>query len=212
MFKEGVTFSVSHRLYCSQGQLRCLRGRYQTPQYLSEKITSLRYVFSTNDMYEEESGVAAAFEECSEVIIVTVISTDTEAAHLSLTPEALNENKLSEFENEYGEIIKNYDKIKQRHTAAFDAYYNREAIIFDESEDMPVPDLLRECREKKVIIPEIAGKLFALSRYLCIAAGMPKDAAQYPKAPMNLQGLWNQDLYPAWDCDYHTDLNLQMCY
>ena len=28
----------------------------------------------------------------------------------------------------------------------------------------------------------------------------------------NLQGKWNQDLMPAWDCDYHLDINLQINY
>jgi alpha-L-fucosidase 2 len=30
--------------------------------------------------------------------------------------------------------------------------------------------------------------------------------------PANLQGLWNQHLKPAWESDYHTNINLQMNY
>lgn len=30
--------------------------------------------------------------------------------------------------------------------------------------------------------------------------------------PANLQGKWNNDLDPAWQSDYHFDINLQMCY
>ncbi|MEN8724329.1 MAG: glycoside hydrolase family 95 protein [Lentimonas sp.] len=30
--------------------------------------------------------------------------------------------------------------------------------------------------------------------------------------PSNLQGLWNDSLKPAWNCDYHTDINVQMNY
>lgn len=30
--------------------------------------------------------------------------------------------------------------------------------------------------------------------------------------PLNLQGKWNEDLDPPWQCDYHMDVNLQMCY
>lgn len=211
-FKEGVTFSVSHKLFCRRGQLKCKSGNYRTPRYLSEEITSLRYVFSTNDMFEEESGVSVNFDKCSEIIIVTVISTDTEASWLNLTPETLNEQKLADFETEYGEIIGSYERILQKHIESFKSYYDREAILFNGSNDAPIPELLRQCRDKKELIPEIAGKLFAFSRYLCISAGMPQDKAQYPKAPINLQGLWNQDLYPAWDCDYHPDLNIEMCY
>ncbi len=211
-FKEGVTFSVSHKLFSRQGLIQCKSKNYRKPRYLSEEVTSLRYVFSTNDMFEEESGVSAVFKQCSEIIIVTVISTDTEASWLKLTPETLNVQKLADFETEYGEIIGSYERILHKHIESFKAYYDREAIIFDACNDAPVPELLRQCREKKELMPEIAGKIFAFSRYLCISAGMPQNATQYPKAPINLQGLWNQDLYPAWDCDYHPDLNIEMCY
>ncbi len=30
--------------------------------------------------------------------------------------------------------------------------------------------------------------------------------------PLNLQGKWNEELDPPWQCDYHMDVNLQMCY
>lgn len=30
--------------------------------------------------------------------------------------------------------------------------------------------------------------------------------------PANLQGKWCEDLNPAWECDLHQDINLQMCY
>jgi alpha-L-fucosidase 2 len=30
--------------------------------------------------------------------------------------------------------------------------------------------------------------------------------------PANLQGLWLYELRPAWRCDYHTDINVQMNY
>src|SRR5258707_5489737 len=30
--------------------------------------------------------------------------------------------------------------------------------------------------------------------------------------PANLQGLWNEDLRPPWDSDFHHDINLQMNY
>jgi alpha-L-fucosidase 2 len=56
------------------------------------------------------------------------------------------------------------------------------------------------------------GLLFNMGRYLSIAAGRPQPEGAAPKSPMNLQGLWNQDRRPAWDCDFHLDLNLEMCY
>jgi len=51
-----------------------------------------------------------------------------------------------------------------------------------------------------------------MSRYLAISSGRPQPAGQPVKSPINLQGIWNQDRRPAWDCDYHIDLNVEMCY
>lgn len=53
---------------------------------------------------------------------------------------------------------------------------------------------------------ELENLYFNYSRYLQIACsrGAP--------VPSNLQGLWNADLKPAWNCDYHTDINVEMNY
>lgn len=32
------------------------------------------------------------------------------------------------------------------------------------------------------------------------------------EVPANLQGKWNEDLHPPWECDLHHDINLQMNY
>ncbi|MGI6172271.1 MAG: glycosyl hydrolase family 95 catalytic domain-containing protein [Christensenellales bacterium] len=53
---------------------------------------------------------------------------------------------------------------------------------------------------------------YDMARYLAIASGMPQPEGYAPKAPINLQGLWCRDTWPAWDSDYHLDLNIQMCY
>ncbi len=46
------------------------------------------------------------------------------------------------------------------------------------------------------------------ARYLMIASSRPGEGT----LPANLQGIWLYNLRPAWRCDYHTDINLQMNY
>lgn len=43
-------------------------------------------------------------------------------------------------------------------------------------------------------------------RYLLICSSRPGGL------PANLQGIWNGDYAPAWNCDFHTDENIQMNY
>lgn len=48
--------------------------------------------------------------------------------------------------------------------------------------------------------------LFQYGRYLLIASSRPGTL------PANLQGVWNQDMKPAWYCQYTTDINIEMNY
>jgi alpha-L-fucosidase 2 len=48
--------------------------------------------------------------------------------------------------------------------------------------------------------------MFQYARYLMISCSRPGSL------PANLQGLWNQSNSPAWRCDYHSNINVQMNY
>ena len=53
---------------------------------------------------------------------------------------------------------------------------------------------------------ELDNLFFNYGRYLQLSCS--RDAP----LPSNLQGLWNESLSPPWNCDYHTDINVQMNY
>ena len=53
---------------------------------------------------------------------------------------------------------------------------------------------------------ELENLYFNYSRYLQLSCS--RDAP----LPSNLQGLWNGHLKPAWNCDYHNDINVMMNY
>jgi alpha-L-fucosidase 2 len=53
---------------------------------------------------------------------------------------------------------------------------------------------------------ELENLYFNYSRYLQLSC------SRGGPVPSNLQGLWNADLKPAWNCDYHTDINVEMNY
>jgi alpha-L-fucosidase 2 len=54
--------------------------------------------------------------------------------------------------------------------------------------------------------PDLEELLFKHARYLMISSSRPGCM------PANLQGLWNFRNAPAWRCDYHSDVNVQMNY
>lgn len=54
--------------------------------------------------------------------------------------------------------------------------------------------------------PGLSALHFDYGRYLLIASSRPGTQ------PANLQGIWNRDRQPAWNCDWTTNINTQMNY
>jgi alpha-L-fucosidase 2 len=54
--------------------------------------------------------------------------------------------------------------------------------------------------------PHLAALYFQFGRYLLISSSRPGDLAA------NLQGIWAEGIQTPWNCDYHTDVNVQMNY
>ncbi|KAL5993877.1 hypothetical protein ACLOJK_038234 [Asimina triloba] len=54
--------------------------------------------------------------------------------------------------------------------------------------------------------PSLLVLLFQFGRYLLISCSRPGTQ------PANLQGIWNKDTEPAWNCAPHLNINLQMNY
>ena len=54
--------------------------------------------------------------------------------------------------------------------------------------------------------PQLAALMFQYGRYLLIGSSRPGCQ------PANLQGIWNEDMDPAWDAKFTTNINLQMNY
>jgi alpha-L-fucosidase 2 len=54
--------------------------------------------------------------------------------------------------------------------------------------------------------PELEALVCQFGRYLLISCSRPGSL------PANLQGVWNHSNEPAWACDYHSNINLEMNY
>ncbi len=75
---------------------------------------------------------------------------------------------------------------------------------------LAVPDLPTDRRieafRRGADDPALPQLYFNYGRYLLCAS------CANAEQPPNLQGKWNEDLQPPWECDLHQDVNLQMCY
>ncbi|MDD4773541.1 MAG: glycoside hydrolase N-terminal domain-containing protein [Eubacteriales bacterium] len=212
-FEEGVHFCVTAKVYSRGGKLMAARSEYTAPPKTSRRVFSTEYIFSAEDMYSPAHGIGLSYTKSDEIIIAVFISTDAESVIHSLSPTGLNRKKLTEFENKYIMPENMWDIMYAAHKAEYSKIYGQQRLCLCGGDDgIDNESLLNECGESGEVDPRLAQRLFAMARYLCVTSGMPQKESEISKAPINLQGLWNRDLYPAWDCDYHTDLNLAMCY
>ena len=69
-------------------------------------------------------------------------------------------------------------------------------------------DALLKSYKKNEISHYLEMLVFQYGRYLLIASSREGDNA----LPANLQGIWNAAVNPAWNSDYHLNINLQMNY
>lgn len=109
------------------------------------------------------------------------------------------------------EFLKNgYDEVKKAAIAEYKSLFDRFSFEVTSFTSHEYTDkLLSSYREN----PDskdgryLEELLCQYGRYLLISSSAEND-----ELPANLQGVWNNSNSPAWSCDYHLNVNLQMCY
>lgn len=112
-----------------------------------------------------------------------------------------------------------YEELLYRHLTEYQEKFRRVRFTLpDNSEggsELPTDERLMRLRgdegdhkECKLQIHDskLAVLYFNYGRYLMLSASRPGTQ------PMNLQGIWNQGMWPAWGCRYTININIQMNY
>ena len=101
-----------------------------------------------------------------------------------------------------------YDKLLAGHLRDYQALFGRVTLDLGPSSSTALPTDERLVKLNKTHTPDpgLEALLFQYGRYLLISSSRPGGL------PANLQGKWNDSNQPAWRCDYHTDINVQMNY
>jgi alpha-L-fucosidase 2 len=105
-------------------------------------------------------------------------------------------------------IDKGYAALKENHIADHRALHGRVALdLGTSSEDVrALPTDERVTRNKETPDHGLEALYFQFGRYLLIGSSRPGGL------PANLQGIWCNEQVPAWNADYHLNINLQMNY
>jgi alpha-L-fucosidase 2 len=104
---------------------------------------------------------------------------------------------------------KGFEQLLADHTAEHRKLFRRVSIELGQSppeaNSQPTDARVRAFR-KGSNDPDLIELYFQYGRYLLMASSRPGTR------PANLQGIWNNKMNPPWNCDYHTNINLQMNY
>lgn len=100
-----------------------------------------------------------------------------------------------------------FRRIREKHVADYRSYFDRFDIGFGQNGR----EALTTDRRLKMFPgspddPGLVALYVQYGRYLMISSSRPGTM------PATLQGIWNQDLEPAWDSKYTTNINAEMNY
>lgn len=108
---------------------------------------------------------------------------------------------------------KGWDSLLSNHIEDFSSYYDRAAFTIDAAANtLPADKMVNQynsgrgnsrVRPTNLMLEEL---YYAYGRYLLIASSRGMDL------PSNLQGIWNNSNSPVWQCDIHSNINVQMNY
>ena len=151
-------------------------------------------VFTSND-------TALVIKKANAATIYISIATNFNSYH----DVSGNENKrASDF------LIKAYAKsysvLLRSHVTAYQKYFNRVKLDLGTTDAAGLPTDERLKNFNSTSDPQFVTLYYQYGRYLLISSSQPGGQ------PANLQGIWNNKMYPPWDSKYTININAEMNY
>lgn len=136
----------------------------------------------------------------SATIFISIATNFVNYNDISANAEKLAQTYLSNALN------KKYAGLLKSHTSFYQNYFNRVSLFLGQTDSIKNPTDVRIEQFSKGNDPSMAALYFQFGRYLLISSSQPG------LQPANLQGLWNHQLFPAWDSKYTININTEMNY
>lgn len=103
-------------------------------------------------------------------------------------------------------VQKDYQTARQEHIRYYQQYMGRTDLYLGDNqfEDLPTDRRVEKFAQHNDA--HLVATYFRFGRYLLICSSQPGGQ------PANLQGIWNDKLFPSWDSKYTCNINLEMNY
>lgn len=107
-------------------------------------------------------------------------------------------------------IAAGFDALLSRHRTDFETKMRRVRLdLGQDAAALPTDDALAAYRDGTAtdgLRRQVESLAYQYGRYLLLSSSRAGGL------PANLQGIWNPLTEPPWTCDYHNNINLEMCY
>ncbi len=138
--------------------------------------------------------------------VIFILSSDTD--YKLSPPTYFGENPIKNTKKIITEAAKKpYQELLENHLADYQGLYNRVKLNLNgENKSTIATDERLEAYEKNPIDNGLEELYYNYGRYLLISS------SREGSLPANLQGIWSNEIAPAWQADFHLNINLQMNY
>lgn len=143
-------------------------------------------------------------EQADEVVLLLTAATD----YLPVYPHYTGNNPAAASRQTLDRAFaQNYKRLKQAHLRDYRQFFRRVSLQLadTDADELPTDERLRRLKTGKND-NHLTQLYFQYGRYLLLAS------ARENTLPANLQGIWANKIQTAWNCDYHTNINVQMNY
>ncbi len=206
--KEGLKFNIKHdselleKAFVKDG-IYYLQGKGQKNQEIDGAIRftlamkvarGAKNVTADNGSFEIDGG--------QEVVLHYVAASNYKSYNdLSANPEEICNDRLAQIASQ------SFDDLYDTHLEDYSELFDRVELNLGDVQvpNMMTDELIRSVRAGNKQ-PYLDVLFYQMSRYLTIAS------SRAGSQPMNLQGLWNDQMAPPWGCKWTLNINLPMNY
>ena len=164
------------------------------------KFSSLVKVINSNGEISSNDTSLSVSDADSVTIYISIATNFVNYNKLGADQLKLAENYLS------GALKKNYDQALKDHITYYQKFFNRVKLDLGVTDSVKNPTNVRINDFASGNDPQLVSLYFQFGRYLLISSSEPGGQ------PANLQGIWNDQLYPPWDSKYTVNINTEMNY
>ena len=139
-----------------------------------------------------------AVDKADEIVILVSVATGNETGNP--TEQCLKQLEKFNTVDAFKEMVKS-------HIAEHQRLFNRTdlSLSIPSRQNIPTDQRILQFKNGEPDLG-LVSLFFQYGRYLLISSSRPGGL------PANLQGIWNEELLPPWQADYHHDINIQMNY